>query len=68
MIPPDNKIQTVAIVGVGLIGGSFALALREAGFTGEIVGVSSQPAIQAGVRWVRSRAASHWKKPHLSRT
>lgn len=50
MIPPD-KIQTVAIVGVGLIGGSFALALRDAGFHGEIVGVSSPPAIEAGLRF-----------------
>lgn len=33
-------IRTVAIVGVGLIGGSFALALRKAGFDGRIVGVS----------------------------
>lgn len=40
----------VAIVGVGLIGGSFGLALRKAGFEGEIVGVSSQPAIKAGLR------------------
>ena len=44
-----KKIQTVAIVGVGLIGGSFGLALREAGFDGEIIGVSSAPAIDAGV-------------------
>jgi prephenate dehydrogenase len=34
-------IETVAIFGVGLIGGSFGLALRSAGFTGEILGVSS---------------------------
>ena len=34
-------MNTVAIFGVGLIGGSFALALRHAGFTGEIIGVSS---------------------------
>ena len=34
-------MKTVAIAGVGLIGGSFALALRQAGFTGEIAGVSS---------------------------
>jgi prephenate dehydrogenase len=34
-------VKTVAIVGVGLIGGSFALALRKAGFGGKIVGVSS---------------------------
>lgn len=44
-----GKIHTVAIVGVGLIGGSFALALRQAGFAGEIVGVSSPAAIQAGI-------------------
>ncbi len=34
-------MQTVAIFGVGLIGGSFALALRKAGFDGRILGVSS---------------------------
>jgi prephenate dehydrogenase len=34
-------METVAIFGVGLIGGSFGLALRTAGFTGEILGVSS---------------------------
>ena len=34
-------LETVAIVGVGLIGGSFALALRQAGFRGTILGVSS---------------------------
>lgn len=39
-------MNTVAIVGVGLIGGSFALALRKAGFIGEILGVSSQAAIE----------------------
>src|SRR5205823_13433587 len=33
--------STVAIAGVGLIGGSFALALRKAGFAGRIIGVSS---------------------------
>ncbi|MBI1357790.1 MAG: prephenate dehydrogenase/arogenate dehydrogenase family protein [Acidobacteria bacterium] len=33
-------LKTVTIVGVGLIGGSFALALRKAGFEGRIVGVS----------------------------
>jgi prephenate dehydrogenase len=34
-------MHRVGIVGVGLIGGSFGLALREAGFDGSIVGVSS---------------------------
>ena len=43
-------MKTVAIVGVGLIGGSFGLALKKAGFAGEIIGVSSQRAVQAGMR------------------
>lgn len=34
-------ISTVSVVGVGLIGGSFALAIRRLGFTGRILGVSS---------------------------
>jgi prephenate dehydrogenase len=38
-------MNAVAIVGTGLIGASFGLALRKAGFTGAIVGVSSEPAI-----------------------
>ena len=38
-------MQNVAIFGVGLIGGSFALALRKAGFSGRIVGVSSPATI-----------------------
>jgi prephenate dehydrogenase len=41
---------TVAIVGVGLIGGSFGLALRTAGFRGELLGVSSPAALEAGLR------------------
>jgi prephenate dehydrogenase len=40
-------MNSVAIVGTGLIGASFGLALRKAGFTGPIVGVSSEPAITA---------------------
>jgi len=39
-------MKTVAIFGVGLIGGSFALALRRAGFTGEIIGVSSPETVE----------------------
>jgi prephenate dehydrogenase len=38
---PEHVI-TVAIAGVGLIGGSFARALQQTGFTGRIVGVSSE--------------------------
>ncbi len=36
-----DAIKTVSIVGVGLIGGSFALALRRIGYHGTILGVSS---------------------------
>ncbi len=37
-------MNKVVIVGVGLIGGSFALAIRKAGFAGSITGVSSAAA------------------------
>jgi len=39
-------VKTVAIVGVGLIGGSFALALRKSGFQGKIIGVSSPATVE----------------------
>ena len=39
-------MKTVAIFGVGLIGGSFALALRKAGFSGQILGVSSSSTLK----------------------
>lgn len=42
-------METVAIVGVGLIGGSFALGLREAGFGGRILGVSSPRTLEAAL-------------------
>jgi prephenate dehydrogenase len=42
-------MRTIAIVGVGLIGGSFGLAMRKAGFDGEILGVSSPGALKAGL-------------------
>jgi prephenate dehydrogenase len=52
-------METVAIVGVGLIGASFGLALRKSGFSGEIIGVSSEPAIAGGLaRGAISSAAS----------
>lgn len=37
----------ITIVGVGLIGGSFALAARESGFTGRIVGCDREPVLAA---------------------
>ena len=49
----NREWRVVTVAGVGLIGGSFALALRKAGFDGKIIGVSSpattQAAIQRGV-------------------
>lgn len=42
-------MESVAIVGVGLIGGSFGLALRSAGFAGRIVGVSSPATIEQAI-------------------
>jgi prephenate dehydrogenase len=44
-----EPFQTVAIVGVGLIGGSFGLALRKSGFSGEILGVSSDRTLAAAL-------------------
>ena len=35
----------ITIVGTGLIGGSFALALRRAGFTGQIIGCDREPTL-----------------------
>ncbi len=42
--------RTVTIVGTGLIGASFGLALRRAGFRGRILGVSSPPALEDALR------------------
>src|SRR5436853_6859745 len=41
-----SHVKTVAIFGVGMIGGSFALALRKAGFSGRILGVSSETTVR----------------------
>ena len=38
------KIDRLAIIGVGLIGGSFALALKQAGAVREVLGVGRDPA------------------------
>jgi prephenate dehydrogenase len=39
-------IRQVTIIGTGLIGGSFALALRKRKFTGKIVGCDREPALK----------------------
>ena len=41
--------RVVTVAGVGLIGGSFALALRQAGFAGKIIGVSSPATVKAAL-------------------
>jgi prephenate dehydrogenase len=46
---PSKPWSVVSIVGVGLIGGSFALALRKAGFHGKIIGVSSPKTVEAAL-------------------
>lgn len=50
----DSSVATpwrvVTVAGVGLIGGSFALALRKAGFDGRIIGVSSPATIKAALK------------------
>jgi prephenate dehydrogenase len=48
-------METVAIIGVGLIGGSLGLALQKAGFTGRILGVSSTRTLTAAL----ARGAIH---------
>src|ERR1039458_10627470 len=54
-----TNMQNLVIVGTGLIGSSFGLALRQAGFTGAITGVSSPHAIaEALSRGAIDRGAS----------
>ena len=38
-----SEFAKIVVVGVGLIGGSFALALKAAGMAGRIVGVGRRP-------------------------
>jgi len=45
----EKTWSAVSIVGVGLIGGSFALALRKAGFKGKIIGVSSPETVKVAL-------------------
>jgi prephenate dehydrogenase len=42
-------MKSVGIIGVGLIGGSFGLALRKAGFQGPILGVSSARSVDQAI-------------------
>lgn len=44
-----NEIKKVVIYSVGLLGGSFGLALKQSGFTGEIIGISSRKGIDGAL-------------------
>ena len=44
-----SVLQTISIIGTGLIGGSFALALRKAGFSGVILGIDEPPYLEAAL-------------------
>jgi prephenate dehydrogenase len=46
----NQNMRVITIVGTGLIGTSFALALKHAGFGGELIAVSSPPAVDAAIR------------------
>ena len=40
-----NSIRQITVIGTGLIGGSFALAVRKAGFDGRLVGCDREPVL-----------------------
>jgi prephenate dehydrogenase len=61
-------METVAIVGVGLIGGSFGLALKKAGFGGTVLGVSSEGALQVTLARGAIDAGGRWRRPPHGRT
>lgn len=45
-----SSIATVTVAGVGLIGGSFAMALRRIGYRGRILGVSSPQTLEVAAK------------------
>ena len=44
------KIQQITIIGTGLIGGSFALALKKSGFAGRVVGCDKEEVLARAKR------------------
>lgn len=44
-----NGFENIVVVGVGLIGGSLGLALKQKGYKGKIVGVSRAPTLEAAL-------------------
>jgi len=49
----NQAVNSVAVVGLGLIGGSFARDIRSSGFAGRIIGVDNNPAHAARARELR---------------
>ncbi|MCP4690750.1 MAG: hypothetical protein GY859_22035, partial [Desulfobacterales bacterium] len=45
----NSDPKTIAIHGVGLLGGSLGLAFKESGFTGKIIGFSSPGSIETAL-------------------
>jgi prephenate dehydrogenase len=57
-------IDKLAIVGTGLIGGSFALALKQAGAVGEVLGVGRNPAsLKAALEHGLIDRVAEWARP-----
>ncbi len=58
-----NRYQQVAIVGVGLLGGSIAKALKQRGLAGEVVGIgrSRERLSEAVEQGIIDRGESDWK-------
>jgi prephenate dehydrogenase len=40
-----NSIRQITVIGTGLVGGSFALAVRKAGFDGRVIGCDREPVL-----------------------
>ena len=58
-IPDSRRWDTVAIIGVGLIGGSIGLALRERKLAKRVVGIGRRKASLAKAQRLRLRDRNH---------
>ena len=54
------SIRQITVIGTGLIGGSFALALKKHGFKGRIVGCDRPPVLERA----REKGAIDEARPH----
>ena len=61
-------IGRLVVVGLGLIGGSFAKGLRESGLCGEVVGVDLDPQSRKLAATISARPVPHtpWAYPRCS--